>query len=161
MALGLVAALWIVPYLWMTITSLKTLDEIVQAPAYPLPSHPNLDAYREVFTSLPVGRYLLNTLVMAGSIACLQILLALPAGYALAKLRFVGKRAAFGLVLTGIFAALVLPALRLARWWRGLRRERAGCQAEGQHDPGRFHGTGGGGFSVVVGALGGGPVGRV
>lgn len=103
--LGLVAALWIVPYLWMTITSLKTLDEIVQAPAYPLPSHPNLDAYREVFTSLPVGRYLLNTLVMAGSIACLQILLALPAGYALAKLRFVGKRAAFGLVL----ACLLVP----------------------------------------------------
>lgn len=103
--LGLVAALWIVPYLWMTITSLKTLDEIVQAPAYPLPSHPNLDAYREVFTSLPVGRYLLNTLVMAGSIACLQILLALPAGYALAKLRFVGKRAAFVLVL----ACLLVP----------------------------------------------------
>lgn len=103
--LGLVAALWIVPYLWMTITSLKTLDEIVQAPAYPLPSHPNLDAYREVFTSLPVGRYLLNTLVMAGSIAFLQILLALPAGYALAKLRFVGKRAAFVLVL----ACLLVP----------------------------------------------------
>jgi sn-glycerol 3-phosphate transport system permease protein len=103
--LGLVAALWIVPYLWMTITSLKTLDEIVQAPAYPLPSHPNLDAYREVFTSLPVGRYLLNTLVMASSIAFLQILLALPAGYALAKLRFVGKRAAFVLVL----ACLLVP----------------------------------------------------
>ncbi|MBK6514353.1 MAG: carbohydrate ABC transporter permease [Polyangiaceae bacterium] len=90
----------------MTITSLKSLDEIVQAPAYPLPHSPNLDAYREVMTQVPVGRYLFNTLVMAFSIAALQILLALPAGYALAKLRFRGRRTAFFLVL----ACLLVPA---------------------------------------------------
>lgn len=104
--LALVALLWLGPYAWMTITSLKSLDEIVQAPAYPLPARPNLDAYREVMTQVPVGRYLLNTLVMAFSIAALQILLALPAGYALAKLRFRGRRAAFLLVL----ACLLVPA---------------------------------------------------
>ena len=93
--LAVVALLWLGPYAWMTITSLKSLDEIVQAPAYPLPHSPNLDAYREVMTQVPVGRYLFNTLVMAFSIAALQILLALPAGYALAKLRFRGRRTAF------------------------------------------------------------------
>lgn len=101
-----VAALWLGPYAWMTITSLRSLREIVDAPAYPLPMNPNLDAYREVMTQVPVGRYLVNTLVMALSIATLQILLALPAGYALAKLRFVGKKAAFFLVL----ACLLVPA---------------------------------------------------
>ncbi|NUP07257.1 MAG: carbohydrate ABC transporter permease [Polyangiaceae bacterium] len=89
----------------MTITSLRTLDEIVQAPAYPLPQNPSLDAYREVMTQVPVGRYLVNTLVMALSIATLQILLALPAGYALAKLRFRGRGTAFLLVL----ACLLIP----------------------------------------------------
>jgi len=102
----LIGFAWLGPYAWMTITSVKRLDEIVAAPAWPLPRAPNLDAYREVMTSVPVGRYLFNTLVMALSIAALQIALALPAGYALAKLRFRGRKAAFGLVL----ACLLVPA---------------------------------------------------
>ena len=103
--LVLVAALWVVPYLWMTLTSFKSLDDILAAPAYPLPSAFRTDAYREVFTSIPVGRFLLNTLAMATAIALLQVALALPAGYALAKLRFRGRRAAFLLVL----ACLLIP----------------------------------------------------
>lgn len=107
----LVAAglLWLGPYAWMTLTSLRTLPEIVAAPAYPLPrsfEFVSLPAYREVLRTLPVLRYFLNTVVMATSIALLQMLLALPAGYALAKLRFVGKRRAFALVL----ACLLIPA---------------------------------------------------
>jgi sn-glycerol 3-phosphate transport system permease protein len=101
-----VGAVWLVPYAWMTVTSLKTLPEIVQAPSWPIPQRFQLDAYREVFRSMPVGRYLLNTIVMALAIALLQIALALPAGYALAKLRFRGRAAAFGLVL----ACLLVPA---------------------------------------------------
>jgi sn-glycerol 3-phosphate transport system permease protein len=104
--LVLVALLWLGPYAWMTLTSLRTLPEILAAPAYPLPSSIQLGAYREVLSSVPVGRYLLNTLIMALGIATLQIALVLPAGYALAKLRFTGKRLAFGLVL----ACLLIPA---------------------------------------------------
>lgn len=104
--LVLVALLWLGPYAWMTVTSLKTLPEITRAPAYPLPQSIQLGAYREVLQSVPVARYLLNTVFMAVAIAALQILLALPAGYALAKLRFAGRRAAFVLVL----ACLLIPA---------------------------------------------------
>lgn len=100
------AVIWVGPYLWMVSTSFKTLDEIVAAPTAPIPSSLNLDAYAEVFASVPVGRYLFNTTLMATLIALLQILLALPAGYALAKLRFAGRRAAFLLVL----ACLIIPA---------------------------------------------------
>lgn len=104
--LVLVATLWLGPYLWMTLTSLKTLPEIVAAPAFPIPRSVQLGAYEEVLALVPVGRYLATTLVMATSIALLQILLALPAGYALAKLHFAGRRAALGLVLS----CLLLPA---------------------------------------------------
>jgi len=105
-ALLLVALLWLGPYAWMTLTSLKTLPEIVAAPAYPLPQSVQLGAYREVLKAVPVLRYLANTLIMAVAIALLQIALALPAGYALAKIHFAGKRAAFTLVL----ACLLIPA---------------------------------------------------
>ena len=105
-ALLMAALLWLLPYAWMISTSLRTLPEIVAAPAYPIPSSIQFGAYQEVFQSVPVARYLLNTLVMATAIALLQIALALPAGYALAKLRFTGRRTAFLLVL----ACLIIPA---------------------------------------------------
>jgi len=105
-ALVVVALLWLGPYAWMTLTSFKTLPEIVERPLAPFPREFQLDAYREVFRTLPVPRLFAVTLAMALGIAALQIALALPAGYALAKLRFTGKKAAFGLVL----ACLLIPA---------------------------------------------------
>ncbi|MDQ6738524.1 MAG: carbohydrate ABC transporter permease [Gemmatimonadota bacterium] len=100
-----VAAVWVLPYAWMVLTSLKPLTEIAQDPTAPFPKHPNVDAYREVFEQISVGRHLLVSLAVAGTIGLLQIALALPAGYALAKLRFVGKKTAFGLVV----ACLLVP----------------------------------------------------
>lgn len=128
----LAAAIWVLPYAWMTATSFKPQSEIASDPTAPLPKAPQLDGYREVFQLLPVGRYLAVTIGIAVTIGLLQIALALPAGYALAKLRFVGRRLAFGAVvacllvppqvtfvatflmfsrvsLTNTFAALVLP----------------------------------------------------
>jgi sn-glycerol 3-phosphate transport system permease protein len=106
MVLATLAALaWVLPYGWMLVTSLKPLDEIARDPTAPLPKHPQLDAYREVFAQVPVGRYLVVSVVVAVVIGILQIGLALPAGYALAKLRFVGRKVAFGLVV----ACLLVP----------------------------------------------------
>jgi len=100
------AAAWMVPYAWMVSTSFKTLPEIVAHPTAALPEHLDGGAYREVFAAMPVGRYMVVTVGMAATIAAAQIALALPAGYALAKLRFAGARFAFATVL----ACLLIPA---------------------------------------------------
>ncbi|MEI7894088.1 MAG: carbohydrate ABC transporter permease [Myxococcales bacterium] len=105
LALG-IATLWLAPYAWMLATSLKSLKEIAAHPTSFVPREPTLRAYAEVFAAIPVARELLITVVMASLIALLQIALALPAGYALAKLHFVGKRTAFVLVL----ACLLVPS---------------------------------------------------
>lgn len=102
----LAAAVWVLPYAWMLSTSLKPLSEITQDPTAPLPRSPGLDAYREVFAQVPAFRYMLVSLIVAVAIGLLQIALALPAGYALAKLRFVGRKVAFGIVV----ACLLVPA---------------------------------------------------
>jgi len=104
--LCVVALVWLFPYLWMGLTSLKPLTEIVSSPTAFWPKQPTFEAYREVFRALPLARYFFNTSLMALGIAALQILLALPAGYALAKLRFNGRRWAFGLIV----ATLLVPA---------------------------------------------------
>jgi sn-glycerol 3-phosphate transport system permease protein len=100
------AAAWVGPYAWIVATAFKTLPEIVEHPAALLPERIDLGAYREVFAAMPVGRYMAVTLGMAVAIATAQVALALPAGYALAKLRFAGRRFAFGAVL----ACLLVPA---------------------------------------------------
>ncbi len=100
------AAVWLLPYAWMVVTSFKTLPEIVADPTALLPRHLETGAYREVFRSIPVARYMATTVTMACAIAFAQIALALPAGYALAKVHFAGRRFAFGVVL----ACLLVPA---------------------------------------------------
>lgn len=100
------AAAWLFPYVWMVATSFKTLPEIVADPTALLPRRIDLGAYREVMSAMPVVRSMAVTAFMAAAIATAQIVLALPAGYALAKLRFVGRRFAFAVVL----ACLLVPA---------------------------------------------------
>ncbi len=100
------ALFWLLPYLWMGLTSLKTLPEIVQDPTALLPRGFSLDAYRSVLETMPIARYFYNTSLMALLIGALQILVALPAGFALAKLEFRNRALAFGLVI----ATMLIPA---------------------------------------------------
>lgn len=55
--------------------------------------------YTTAFTEAPLLRYLLNGVIVTVSIFLIQVLVALPCAYALAKLRFWGREAVFGLVL--------------------------------------------------------------
>lgn len=106
LALLLAASVWLVPYAFMLSTSLKSLPELLRAPTAPLPASPTLAAYAAVFASMPVGHYLLNTVIMAVAIALIQIAVALPAAYALAKLDFRGRNLLLGVVV----ATLLVPA---------------------------------------------------
>lgn len=106
LAFALVAAtVWLFPYAWMVLTSLKTPQELIKAPSA-LPGALRLTAYAEVFRALPIARYFALTTVMALAIAALQIAIALPAAYALAKLDFRWRGAAFAFLLS----ALLIPA---------------------------------------------------
>jgi multiple sugar transport system permease protein len=55
--------------------------------------------YTTAFEKAPLLRYLFNGVVVTASIFFIQVLVALPCAYALAKLRFWGREAIFGLVL--------------------------------------------------------------
>ncbi|MGR3512075.1 MAG: carbohydrate ABC transporter permease [Paracoccaceae bacterium] len=55
--------------------------------------------YSKAFIEAPLLRYLLNGVIVTVSIFVIQVLVALPAAYALAKLKFWGREAVFGLVL--------------------------------------------------------------
>lgn len=55
--------------------------------------------YSKAFKEAPLLRYLFNGVVVTASIFLIQMVVALPAAYALAKLKFHGREAMFALVL--------------------------------------------------------------
>lgn len=100
------ALIFLAPFIWMFLTSLKPADEIFSAQFTLFPTHfAALDNYTQALTRVPLLRYLLNGVLVCGAILVLQIVVALPAAYAFAKLDFRGKTWAWRLVLL----ALMIP----------------------------------------------------
>ncbi|MBP0493299.1 carbohydrate ABC transporter permease [Pararoseomonas indoligenes] len=112
--LTLLGLLVLMPYIWMVAASLKPLDEIFRASLSLLPERfYAVENYGKVFAKVPVWRYLWNGVVVCGGILFFQLLFAVPAGYALAKLRFPGSGFAFGAVMLGLLVPYHVPALPL------------------------------------------------
>jgi len=100
------AAVAVFPLLWMLSVSLMAPAESAALPTPLLPSHATLDNYRTLFLRAGMAHYLLNSLLVSGSITALSLLFNLMAGYAFAKLRFAGSRQLF----RSLLGALVIPA---------------------------------------------------
>ena len=66
--------------------------------------------YMTAFSEAPLLRYLLNGIIVTASIFFLQVIVAVPAAYALSKLRFWGRDTVFSLVLI----CLLLPVHAVA-----------------------------------------------
>lgn len=112
--LGFVGLLILAPYIWMLAASVKPLDELFRASLslWPERFH-GLENYGRVFAEVPVFHYLWNGIVVCGGILVFQLMFAVPAGYALAKLRFPGREWVFGAVMLGLLVPPHVPALPL------------------------------------------------
>jgi multiple sugar transport system permease protein len=104
-ALAFGAALVMLPFAWMVSVSLKPHGEIFTPDAAFWPLRPTLANYRAALTETDIPLYLLNGAVVTGGILALQLLVTVPAAYALAHRRFVGRGVMFGAVV----AALLVP----------------------------------------------------
>jgi multiple sugar transport system permease protein len=106
------------PFIWMVSLSLKPPNEIFRAGFSILPNQwQAVENYTKAWTTSPLPRFMLNGVIVCGSILALQILICAPAAYALAKLRFKGRDLLFGLVLLGLLVphqVLALPLFILA-----------------------------------------------
>lgn len=100
------ACVFLAPFVWMLLTSLKPADEIFAREVSLLPTQwAAIENYTEALTKVPLLHYLWNGIVVCAGILVLQILVALPAAYAFAKLNFRGKAWAWRMVLL----ALMIP----------------------------------------------------
>ncbi|MBX7548393.1 carbohydrate ABC transporter permease [Streptomyces sp. tea 10] len=101
-----VLALTVGPFLWQLSTSLKgTTEDIYSSPPSFLPAHPTLHNYTRVADTVPVWDYALNSLKVAAANVVTNCVGSALAGYALARLRFRGRR-----VTTLVFVlAMLVP----------------------------------------------------
>ncbi|WP_404829162.1 carbohydrate ABC transporter permease [Streptomyces albicerus] len=100
-----VLALTVGPFLWQLSTSLKgPTEDIFSSPPKFLPSDPTLHNYERVAETVPVWDYALNSLKVATANVVTNCVGAALAGYALARLRYRGRKVA---TLVFILAMLV------------------------------------------------------
>jgi multiple sugar transport system permease protein len=93
----------LLPFVWMISTASKPPSEVFSSELRLIPRDFALwENLRTAFAKANLRRFLLNGVIVTISIFVLQVLVALPAAYALAKLRFIGRNALFALVLFGI-----------------------------------------------------------
>lgn len=92
------AALILVPFAWMILTSLKTDTEALD-PSRILPRIPQWRNFAKAVESARLDRFYVNSLVAAVLTTVLASAHNALAGFAFAKLRFAGKRVLYGLVL--------------------------------------------------------------
>jgi len=99
----------IFPLLVMISTSFKTSQEVYIPPPTFMPRTPTIQNYFDIWKVVPLGTYFWNSLLIGLGSTVASLLLAIPAAYALARYRFVGKHL-YILFLLGIqmFPPIVL-----------------------------------------------------
>jgi multiple sugar transport system permease protein len=87
------------PFVWMILTSSKTVSESMQVPPSILPAKIILDNFKDAIDSLPFVRMYINTGLMILFRVLFAVIFSSMAGYAFAKLKFKGKNLLFGIVV--------------------------------------------------------------
>lgn len=94
------------PFIWMISTSLKPMADVFKFPPQLWSTTPQPANYLRIFTTIPFGRAITNSLIVAASVTVLQLVVCSMAAYAFSCLRFRGREALFLIYL----AALMVPS---------------------------------------------------
>ena len=97
------------PYFAMVCTALKSRAEIFSVDGTIFPVHALWSNFIDIWSMAPMGRYMLNSLLIAGGSSLLAMLCGIPAAYALARMKFKGQTAFLGFIIVSqMFAPVVL-----------------------------------------------------
>ena len=100
LALLLGVGITVFPFLWMVLTSFKTVGEAMQIPPTFFPKKFLTDAYAQIVTALPFARVYLNTIISTVVTPVVQVMFCSMAAYAFARIDFPLKNVIFVLILS-------------------------------------------------------------
>lgn len=116
--LCLAVAISMLPFLYVISSSLKDSVALFSYPPEWIPAEPTLRNYRALLEDYPFVRWTLNSLIVAGSVTLIKVVIDSMAGYAFAKMTFPGKDHLFLVVLMTLmvpFAATLIPLFIIVR----------------------------------------------
>jgi multiple sugar transport system permease protein len=107
-------AVVLLPFWWMLLTAIRPPAEVLTGGLNPIPGQFfGLENAAKALNQAPLLRFMLNGAIVCAGILVVQILVAVPAAYALARLRFRGRSLLFALVLGALCIPIQVPALPL------------------------------------------------
>ena len=104
-AMGLLAAIFLIPVLWVICSSFKAPGELFSWPPSLFGRQPSLNNYMLAMEKGDFGRYFANTIFVSVMATVFTICLNVMAGYVFAKYKFAGDSFLFAMVL----ATLMVP----------------------------------------------------
>ncbi len=95
------------PVYWMLVTTFKADRDLYNLQNFPLwfNQAPTLDHLNLLFNKTGFTQWLVNTMIVAVAVVAITLIVAVPAGYALARLRFRGAES----LSVGIFLTYLVP----------------------------------------------------
>ncbi len=94
------------PFIWMLGASFMQPGEASEFPPKLIPASATLQHYLKLFQSMNLGRFFLNSFLLATSVTLISLIVNSMAGFAFAKFSFKGKKPLFALLLT----SMIIPA---------------------------------------------------
>lgn len=103
--LVILTLVFIGPIVYMILTAFKTNIDAQTAPPSLFPRKWTTEAFTTLFNdpASPVLKWLLNSFLIASIFALLSVLICSMAGYAVARMRFLGRNALFGAIIATMF----------------------------------------------------------
>ena len=114
----LFTAVYLVPILWMILSSFKADSELFAYPPKLLPSQFSLENYTDAWNRGDFGLYFKNTTIVAVTATVLTVVINTMAGYAFAKYKFKGSTAIFMMFLATMMLpleVLMIPIFQVVR----------------------------------------------
>jgi len=108
----LFALIWLIPFAWALITSLRSNDAIAADPTGIFSGRLSADAYRTAWNSSPLGYWYVNSFIISTLAVVFTVVVCSLVAFALVNLSFRGKGVVYALILGGLMLpteALVLP----------------------------------------------------
>lgn len=108
------------PLIYAFLMAIKPSGELYDPNSVLFPQNPTLSNFVDVFDIAPIGRYIMNSLIVAVSITLLQITTSILAAFAFRFLNFKGKEIIYGLILSTMMipgeAVIISQFLMVSGW---------------------------------------------
>lgn len=109
----IIAVLFLIPFWWMIVTSLKPPQEILLYPPTLFPKEINLRNYVDIFKRVQLITFFMNSIIVALGVTTVAVFTSTMGGYIFAKFSFRGKNAFFMFILSTIMVPLTVIIIPL------------------------------------------------